>query len=173
MLDESSSGVEKLNRRELEELYAFRSQDTPMPFKDFLRLERRKVIHGKFQNRGYFIRFVKTPSEAGERYGDRKYNSLGMARIEATVTEAKEAIFTPCVYGIDDVKFTEGKEVSTLKKLSSFRGRFCEQVMEGERIAAHGKLERVSLGDGSVYHILLVGRLGDSMAVRGRQIDDL
>lgn len=173
MLDESSSGVEKLNRRELEELYAFRSQDTPMPFKDFLRLERRKVIQGKFQNRGYFIRFVKTPSEVGERYGDRKYNSLGMARIEATITEAKEAIFTPCVYGIDDVKFTEGKEVSTLKKLSSFRGRFCEQVKEGERIAAHGKLERVSLNDGSVYHILLVGRLGDRIAVRGRQMDDL
>ncbi len=172
MLDESSSGVEKLNRKELEELYAFRSQDTPMSFKDFLRLERRKVIQGKFQSRGYFIRFVKTPSEVGERYGDRRYTSLGMVRIEATVTEAKEAIFTPCIYGIDDVKFTEGKEVSTLKELSSFRGRFCEQAKEGERIAAHGKLERVNLKDGSVYHRLLIGRPGDKMVVRGKQMDD-
>ncbi len=173
MLDEPSSGVEKLNRRELEELYAFRSQDTPMPFQDFLRLERRKVIQGKFRSRGYFIRFVKTPPEVGERYGDRRYTSLGLARIEATVTDAKEAIFTPCTYGIDDVKFIEGKEVSTLKELSSFRGRFCEQAKEGERIAAHGKLERVSLKDGSVYHRLLIGKPCSTIVVRSSQADDL
>ena len=173
MLDEPSSEVEKLNRRELEELYAFRSQDTPMSFKDFLRLERRKVIQGKFQSRGYFIRFVKTPSEVGERYGDRRYTSLGLVRIEATVTDAKEAIFTPCTYGIDDVKFIEGEEVSTLKELSSFRGRFCEQAKEGERIAADGKLEKVSLKDGSVYHRLLIGRPGDRIVVQSSPVDDL
>lgn len=173
MLAEPSSGVEKLNRRELEELYTFRSQDTPMPFQDFLRLERRKVIQGKFQSRGYFIRFIKTPSEVGERYGDRRCTCLGLARVEATVTDAKEAIFTPCTYGIDDVKFIEGKEVSTLKELSSFRGRFCEQAKEGERIAAHGKLERVSLKDGSVYHRLLIGKPGSGIVVRSSQVDDL
>lgn len=173
MLDESSGGVEKLNRREWEELYAFRSQDTPMSFKDFLRLERRKVIQGKFQSRGYFIMFVKTPSEVGERYGDRRYISLGMVRIEATITETKEAIFTPCTYGIDEVKFIEGEEVNALRELYSFRSRFCEQAKEGERIAAHGKLERVDSKDGSVYHRLLIGRLGDSMIVRSSQVDDL
>ncbi len=173
MLDEPSIEVEKLNRGELEELYAFRSQDTPMPFKDFLRLERSKVIQGKFQSRGYFIRFIKTPSEVGERYGDRRYTSLGLARVEATVTDANEAIFTPCTYGIDNVKFIEGEEVSTLKELSSFRGRFCEQAKEGERIAAHGKLERVSLKDGSVYHRLLIGKPCSGIVVRSSQVDDL
>ncbi len=173
MLNEPSSGVERLDRRELEELYTFRSQDTLMVFEDFIRLERRKVIQGKFRSRDYFIRFVKTPSEVGEGYGDRRYTSLGLARIEATVTDAKEAIFTPCTYGIDAVKFIEGEEVSTLKELSSFRGRFCEQAKEGERIAAHGKLERVSLKDGSVYHRLLIGKPGSGMVVRSRQMDDL
>ncbi len=172
MLDEPSSGVEKLNQRELEELYAFRSQDMPMSFKDFLRLEGRKVIQGKFQSRGYFIRFVKTPSDIGERYGDRRYTSLGLVRIEATVIGAKEAIFTPCTYRIDDVKFAKGEEVSTLKELSSFRGRFCEQVKEGERIAAQGKLERVSLKDGSVYHRLLIGRPSDRIIVQSSPVDD-
>ena len=166
MLDEPLSGVERLNQGELEELYTFRSQDTPMPFEDFTRLEKRKVIQGKFLDYKYFIRFVRAPSEVRESYGDRRYTCLGLARVEATVTDASEAIFTPCTYGIDDVKFIEGKEVSTLKELSSFRGRFCEQAKEGERMLATGKIERVVTREGEAYHRLLLGRPRDFMVVK-------
>ena len=166
LLDEPGGEVRRLNEEEMKELYAFRSQDTPMGFEDFVRLERRKVIQGKFRGCEYFIRFVRAPSEIGESYGDRRYTSLGQAEIEATVADASEAIFTPCTYRIEDVRFTDGPDVDDLREIVSFRGRFCEQAREGERVLARGKLERVITRVGEVYHRLLLGRPGDFMVVK-------
>ena len=168
MLDEPSTRVERLNRKELEELYTFRSQDTPMNFEDFAWQERRKVIQGRFWGYNYFIRFVRVPSEGRESYGDRKCTSLGWAEVEATGTDASEAIFTPCVYKIDDVQFVAAQAVPTMppREIVSFRGRFCEQAKEGERILARGKIERVVTREGEAYHRLLLGRPGDFMVVK-------
>jgi predicted nucleotidyltransferase len=165
LLDQPSSGVERLDQKGLEELYAFRSRDTPMGFEDFVRLEGRKVIQGRFWGCEYFIRFVKASSEVGERYGNRRYVPLGSAEIRARVTDDTEAIFTPCAYRTDEVQFLEGAEVSDLNEIASFRGRFCEQAKEGEWVVARGKLERVSSKREPVYYRLLVGRPGDRMTV--------
>ena len=166
LLDEPGGEVRRLNEEEMKELYASRSQDTPMGFEDFVRLERRKVIQGRFRGCEYFIRFVKAPAEVGESYSDRRYTSLGQAEIEATVADASEAIFTPCTYRIEDVRFTDGPDVDDLREIVSFRGRFCEQAREGERVLARGKLERVITRIGEVYHRLLLGRPGDFMVVK-------
>ena len=166
LLDEPGDEVRRPNEKETGELYASRSQDTPMNFGDFARLESRKVIQGRFRGCEYFIRFVKAPSEVVQSYSGRRYTSLGQAEIEATVANVSEAIFTPCTYGIKDVRFTEGPEVDDLREITSFRGRFCEQAREGERVLAKGKLERVVAREGKVYHRLLLGRPGDSMIVK-------
>jgi len=170
--------VRGLNEEEMRELYAFRSQDTPMGFEEFAWLEGRKVIQGRFRGCEYFIRFVKDPVEVGESYGDRRYTPLGRAEIEATVADASQAIFTPCAYGVEDVRFkappqsppilggkTDGWEVGDLREITSFRGRFCEQAREGERVLARGKLEKVVVRKGEVYYRLLLGGRGDSMTV--------
>ena len=166
LLDESRGEVRRLNGNEMRELYASRSQDTPMSFEDFTWLEERKVIQGRFRGCEYFIRFVKDPAEVGESYSDRRYTSLGQATIEATVTDTNEAIFTPCTYSVQDVRLVDGLEVGGLREIVSFRGRFCEQAKEGERVIAKGKLERVAAREGEVYHRLLLGGRGDSMTVK-------
>lgn len=172
LLDEPGGEVRRLNEEEMRELYASRSQDTPMGFKDFARLEGRKVTQGKFRACEYFIRFVKAPVEVGESYGDRRYTSLGQAEIEATVADASEAIFTPCTYKVEDVQFVRaqlvvGQHAAPLPgEIVSFRGRFCEQAREGERVIAKGKLERVVAREGEAYHRLLLGGRGDSMTVK-------
>lgn len=166
LLDEPGGEVRRLNEDEMRELYAFRSQDTPMSFEDFDRLERRKVIQGRFRGCEYFIRFVKAPAEVEENYGDKKYTSLGQAEIEATVADVSEAIFTPCTYKIEDVRFVKAQPATRLWEIVSFRGRFCEQAEEGERVIAKGKLERVVSREGEVYHRLLLGGPGDSMTVK-------
>lgn len=166
LIDEAAGEVRRLNEEEMRELYAFRSQDTPMGFEDFARLEKRKVIQGKFQGCGYFIRFVRALSEVWENYGDRRYTPFGPVEVEATVSDASEAIFTPCTYRVEDVRFIDGPEVGDLREIASFRGRFCEQAEEGERVIARGKLERVVVGEGEVYRRLLLGGRGDSMTVK-------
>jgi predicted nucleotidyltransferase len=166
LLDDPGSEVRRLNDEEMRELYAFRSQDTPMAFEDFAKLERRKVIQGRFRGCQYFIRFVKAPAEVGESYGERSYTSLGRVQIEAVVADAAEAIFTPCTLKVEDVQLTGPQQGLPLPvKIISFRGRFCEQARERERLVARGKLERVAMKDGAVYHRLLVGMPGDFISV--------
>lgn len=149
--------VRRLDDQGLATLYASRSQDTHMSFDDFARHEQRKVIQGRYEGREYFIRFVKGPGEVAERYGDVHYVPAGRATIRARVTDSRQAIFTPCRYGLTDVEVLEGPTVKDLTEIVSFRGRFCEQAWEGETVTAAGKLEKVYDKSGEIHHRLMVG----------------
>jgi predicted nucleotidyltransferase len=157
LLKTGASGVARFNAKRLEELYVARVTDTRMPFTDFVRTERHKAMQGQYRGRSYFMRFVKAPAEVEEKYGDRQYIPLGRAGITATVADAREAIFTPCAYGVTDVQFIEGAEVEGLEEIVSFRGRFCEQAREGDKIVAFGTLERVQAKGGQAWRRLLLG----------------
>jgi len=152
---------------DLERLYEFRSKDTRMPLKDFLRIERRKFSQGKFNGRDFFVRFILDWDEVDERYGDRLYRASGYAKIEAKVEEDADSILTPCRYVISDAQVVEGTKVPPPEEIVSLRGRFCEQAQEGERIVAQGKVEQVIEKDGREYFRLILGaRPSDFMISR-------
>jgi predicted nucleotidyltransferase len=166
-LDNGTGEVRRLDEKGVQELYTSRVADTRMSFSDFVGSEREKVIQGRFRDRLYFIRFLKAPAEVGERYGDRRYIPLGRVRIEAHVTDASEAIFTPCRYTVDDVRFLGVPQVEDLFEIVSFRGRFCEQAQAGDTVLAFGTLERVQARNGRSWHRLLLGNhLEDAMLAR-------
>jgi len=144
LLKDVNSHVRPYNLRELRTLFDFRSKDTMVSFENFVRTESRKVVQGKFLQRDYFIRFIKDWDEVTEKYGDITYKNCGYAKIEATVADDSESIFTPCVYRIENVKLVEGTKVSPIEEIASFRGRFCEQAHTGEEVVAQGKVERVT-----------------------------
>jgi hypothetical protein len=157
LMQQKDSPVKRYTPEELKRLFQFRSKDTLMPFEDFLRTESRKVLQGTFKQRDYFIRCVKDWNEIDENYGRVRYKSLGYARIQATVTDDSETIFTPCSYKIADVKVVKGVHVKPLNEIVSFRGRFCEQARNGETVIAQGKVERVQRQDGKEHVRLLLG----------------
>ena len=157
LLADETSRVSPLDERGMQELYASRVADTRMSFSDFVSSEQEKVIQGRFRGRPYFIRFLKAPAEVGERYGDCLYMPLGRVGIEAAVTDASEAIFTPCRYAVDKVRFLRDPIVEGLSEIVSFRGRFCEQAQAGDMVLAFGTLERVQTRDGRTWHRLLLG----------------
>jgi len=162
LLDDPSSPVRRPNQEELAALHAMHRLDTPLALADFARLQARKANEGRFQGREVFVRFVKWPREAGEQYGDRRFEPLGSAAVRARVVEDGEAIFTPCLYVVEDVTFRDGPAVEDLLEFVSFRGRFAEQVRAGEWALARGSLERVVTRTGLAYHRLVVGgRPGD------------
>jgi predicted nucleotidyltransferase len=142
---------------ELRSLFDFRSKDTQVSFEDFVRTESRKVLQGKYREHDYFIRCVKDWGEFGERYGDVHYSNMGYARIQATVVDNSDAIFTPCTYLIENIQFLEGAKVKSLSEIVSFRGRFCEHAENGEVVVAQGKLERMQNKQGEVCFRLLLG----------------
>jgi predicted nucleotidyltransferase len=165
LLDDPAGPIRRPNQEELEALHAAHRPDTPLSWVDFARLQTRKVNEGCFRGRECFIRFVKRPAEVEERYGDRRFEALGSARILARVTDARDAIFTPCRYGVEDVTFSDGPSVADLQEVVSFRGRFSDQARVGEWAIAQGGVERVvSQTDDRTYHRLVVGgQPGDYM----------
>jgi predicted nucleotidyltransferase len=138
-----------------------------MSFEDFVAVESRKVLQGKFMGRDYFIRFVKDWNEVGEKYGDVCYKNCGYAKIEATVVDDSESIFTPCTYKIENVRIVEGPEIQPIREIASFRGRFCEQARRGEVVIAQGKVEHVTdrRQNREYFRLLLGGKPSDYMVL--------
>jgi predicted nucleotidyltransferase len=166
LVSEKAGFVKSYGRQELKVLFDFRSKDTTMRFEDFVRTESRKVLQGKFHGRDYFIRCVREWDEVEETYGSVRYESAGEATVKATISDDSQMIFTPCVYPIKDVKMLNGKRAEPLREIASFRGRFCEQARNGERIVAHGKVERVQRpNDNEYYRLLLGNRPSDYMVL--------
>lgn len=123
---------------------------------ELVRLEQKKVLHGLFQEKEYFVRLLK---EEYMRYGDVQYVPLGKARLTAVITDDTEGIFTPCCYEIED------SSVEGVSKLVSLRGRFCEQVKKGDTVTARGTVEKVVTRDGEFYQMML-GDAGDYLLPR-------
>jgi predicted nucleotidyltransferase len=145
----------------LRKLYSFRVKDTPMSFEDFYRHAIRKSSQGTFRDRDFSIRYLKDWEEVKEKYGTTRYRSLGQGIIKAKVIDDSEALFTPCRYLVEDVKSIEGKKVTLLKEVTSFRGRFCQHVKSGESIIARGKLECVKTEKDEYVRILIGGTAKD------------
>jgi len=170
MLKKKDSPFKPYIREDLKALYNFRSKDTYMDFEDFVSVESRKVLQGKFMGRDYFVRFVKDWSEVNEKYGDVRYSNSGYAKIEATIADDSESIFTLCTYGIEDVRIIEGSKLQPIQEIASFRGRFCEQAKTGETVIAQGKVERVTeIKQNREHYRLLIGnKPSDYMVLVGQ-----
>jgi predicted nucleotidyltransferase len=164
---ESCSELCRLDSAGMKELYRQRNADTPMSFKDFADLEKRKVNQGSFRKRTYFIRFIEDIGEWGEGYGFRHYTPMGRARISASIADAQKAIFTPCRYMLAESRSTDGTPIPVVEEITSFRGRFCEQARTGETVIAEGTLERVQTQKGETWCRLLLGNSpNDTMIVQ-------
>jgi predicted nucleotidyltransferase len=167
LLDDPTAPLRRPDWEELAALHAAHRPDTPLSFDDFVRLQSRKVNEVRFRGRECFIRFVKRPAEVGERYGDRRFEPLGVVTVRARVTDARDAIFTPCSYGLADAadigpdaadgRPLDGPAAADVWEMVSFRGRFTDQARVGERVVARGRLERVVPRTGAFYHRLVVG----------------
>jgi predicted nucleotidyltransferase len=128
-----------------------------MAYEQFVKLEKCKANQGRFRQRAYFVRFVKSAHETGYAYGSLRYTPIGRAAITASIADDQDAIFTPCRYPLANVRLLEGPQRSTPNEIISFRGRFCEQVRAGELVYAAGTLERIENGQGGLHHRLLLG----------------
>jgi predicted nucleotidyltransferase len=112
-------------------------------------LERKKVMHGLFEGREYFFRFLKVEEVP---YGDIVYRPVHKASITAEITDDSESIFTPCGYGVSDCS------VTGVTRLVSVRGRFCEQASRGDIVAARGTVEKVEGKEGVFLQLVMQDR---------------
>jgi uncharacterized protein len=167
MLKIGDSLFKPYSPEELHTLFEFRSKDTAMNLEDFARVESRKAFQGKFDGIDYFVRFVKDWREIGEEYGDLCYKNSGYSRITATVEDDSEALFTPCIYKIENATVVDGSRIEPISEIVSFRGRFCEQARKGEKVVAQGKVEHVvnRKQNREHYRMILGNKPSDYMAL--------
>jgi len=172
MFENGHESVKAYRRQDMKVLFDFRSKDTAIGFEDFVRMEARKVMEGKFEATDYFVRFVKDWNEIDENYGDVQYKNVGNARLEATVIDDSESTFTPCTYKVENVKLLEGLKAYQIEEITSFRGRFCEQAIEGETVVAEGKVERVTnrRKNSEHFRLLVGGRRTDHIVLKHRML---
>lgn len=152
--------LRKYEGREISKLYKFRKAYEYTNLKTFYLHEKRKLYQGIYNNREFFIRFVKEPSH---KYGDYTYKNLGRIEAIAVITDDKESIFTPSTYyaKIQDILDIKLKEESiNLDKtilICSYRGRFSQQVFEGETVKVHGKLESIHKNGRKIGNRIVIG----------------
>jgi predicted nucleotidyltransferase len=158
LLNEPGSRIKPYSVGELKGLFGYRSKDTVLSFKEFVRTESKKVFQGMFAGVDYFVRFVKDWNEIHEKYGDVQYKNVGYAKVKAIVTDDSESIFTPCAYNLEGTIVLDGPKHAQIEEIASFRGRFCDQARIGDSIVAQGKVEKVTnMKENREYLRLLIG----------------
>ncbi|MHA1706969.1 MAG: hypothetical protein ACTSUX_12900 [Promethearchaeota archaeon] len=167
----SIPNLRKYNSKELKDHYHSRFGGSNIEYKAYLFSEKRKLHQGKFKNVDFFLRYIKSPSDWKGKYEDYSFKNLGRVKLIALIENSKDSIFTPCSYKIkvEQVlrKHIYQKEINLneISEVNSYRGRFCEQAVEGERVVIEGKLERVIFKGSSFYRILLTDQVNDKMFV--------
>ena len=166
LVADGSYPLRRPNGRELAALHAEHRKDTPLSFRDFVRMQRRKVNELRFRGREVFFRFVKYPGEVGWAYGDRRFEPEGIATIQATISDDEDAIFTPSRYEVTEAAVLGGATPESLDEIVAYRGRFSNQAFSHERVEARGVLEQVVGPGGELHHRLVVGgQAGDYVVV--------
>jgi predicted nucleotidyltransferase len=145
--------VSAYDEESVEPVLVSRWGDTGFDIEMFRTVECSKVLHGLINGVDYFIRLI-----VEEEYSTS--TPLSTITISANVTDSSHNIYTPCIYKINNVVIEDGCKQLEISELMSYRGKFTEQVKQGNMIQARGTLEKVFLENGSFYRLIL-GRSGD------------
>lgn len=107
------------------------------------------------------ILFTRDWNEIQDVWADLKYEKIGDAKIEAKIKSAVLAFDNPAVYEIEDLKILKG-EYNNITEIASFTHTYAGQVVDGEKIIAQGKVEKVSKNAEEMYR-LVVGTTRESI----------
>ncbi len=160
------------SKKDYETHYNWRVGGSGIPYETFFKTESRKLHQGKYEDRDFFIRYIKSPEDWKGNYYDYNFKNLGRISIKAEITDSTNSIFTPCSYKIKAIKILKSiisREKLPLKRIheiNSYRGRFCEQAVTNEIVTVIGKLEQVQYKEEQEYYrILLSDQRCDKMIV--------
>ncbi|MEM0348755.1 MAG: hypothetical protein QXD24_01025 [Candidatus Caldarchaeum sp.] len=114
------------------------------------RCRTRGIFHGTY----YSLHAVRTLRENKRSYGEVTSRYIGVEKTILRITDASESVFTPAVYGVEDLG---GKNV---EQLVCYDTTFAGLFNEGEVVEALGKLEKtVDHVENRVYLSLVIGTI--------------
>jgi predicted nucleotidyltransferase len=143
-----------------QKLYKKRIVDSSLSYDEFRWYESRKHNRGLLDGTLFDILQTRDWDEISGIYGQTRYSPMGTIEIECTVSDAIAAYDNPAVYKVEDVTVLDGPEVP-IKEVASYTHTYSGQAVEGERIVAKGKLEKV-MNETTSYR-LIVGTTRESI----------
>jgi predicted nucleotidyltransferase len=168
----SSKTCRRYNINEFKNHYKWRAGGSDICFEDFIKSEQRKLHQGKFMESDFFIRYLKSPKDWIGNFYDFRYKNYGRIKILADIINAADSIFTPCSYKIKVIKVLDDSQIIKkvneidINEINSFRGRFCEHAIKGEKVLVEGKLEKVFFREKEEYFRILLGdQFRDKMVI--------
>jgi predicted nucleotidyltransferase len=96
---------------------------------------------------------TRSDDEVVEAYADHCYQDVGVAQLRARIADARDAIYLPAIYAVDQVEILDGPPVA-IAEICSYEGLFGQVGAAGDWIVARGKLEKI---DGGPHHRLVIG----------------
>lgn len=146
--------IRPYSMEEARRIAKFRWEDTGLSIQKLAELEKKKILHGMIGDRDFFMRLVKEEDEIEHKYGVYSCSQIGKFKLEGSISENGDSIFTPNQYGVGDAQVVGGSSYD-IRKLFSYRGRFTEQVSKGDQIKAYGRIEKITLQNEEYYRLLL------------------
>lgn len=134
---DSLPGIERYHGIRLKRHVKFRWDKHDQWERSLQEIESQKALQGLFRSYDFFIRMVKIPDEVEYKYEDLIIRDKGIQTVECLVIDDNDSIFTPCTYIVES-------DMTSLRRLVSFRGRFTEHVFAGESVEARGRMETVT-----------------------------
>lgn len=159
-IKENNGVLEAVGEDYWQKLYKKRIVDSSLSYDEFRWYETRKHNRGLIDGTLFDILQTRDWDEISGTYGQTRYSPMGTVEIECTVSDAIAAYDNPAVYKVEDVKILRGPEV-LIEEVASYTHTYSGQAVEGERIVARGKLEKV-MNETTSYR-LIVGTTRESI----------
>jgi len=158
-------GVERFRGSLLKDWCEEKARLYPLSLRDAESLYRRIWNRGTYEGTMFSMHPIRSKDEVHEKHSDKLSSPRAVVKVEATVEDAREAVFMPAVYLVRDVDFKSGPGVDDLSEVVSYEGLYSGIFSEDERVVVRGILEKVQdRRRGKVYSRVLVG----SMRAGGR-----
>lgn len=124
----------------------------------------RKKYEGTFGGNVFTLFTTEDPEETWFKWGEEKYEPIGLATIKGKVIDHYNSHVRPGFYELSECRIIEGNhekltidENLPIKRAVTYSIPFIQQVLEGETIEACGLLEKVKTQSGEEYYRIVVG----------------
>jgi len=140
------------------------SESSHFTEKEYVRHMARKRYEGMFGGTVFTLFTVEEEEETWFKWGEEKYEPVGLATVSGEVTDHYNSIVRPGYYEISEGKIVDGEHETPninnkipIKRIVTYSIPFSQQALKGEKIKACGLLELVTSQQADPYYRVVVG----------------
>jgi hypothetical protein len=147
-LKEDADTVKPVTPEEKENWVRNRAKRFPLGIDDLMRIAEKRWNYGYYEGTYFSVHPTRTDEEITEDYGDNTYHRIKVVKGTATVTDNRDSIYLPAIYGVEGAG-----EVS---EIGSFEGLYGSLFEVGDKVMFKGVLEEIR-GKAPRHRVLIGG----------------